>query len=224
MKIYNHRSSKNRHQKANIIRFEEHWSHGINRRNFIKSSLVVSMLGGMAACKPSVPTSSTTQELNLIQQSDDIVKIDDYTFSNKQHLDLQAIYMRLFPDDGDGPSANDLNVLTYLEWAMTDQRNIDDGDPEFIVKGIGWLNQLANDEQGGDFRHLSAAVQDSLISQTANSDAGNNWLSILLYYMIEALTLDPFYGGNTEQIGWQWLEHQGGFPHPVTGKTYRDFE
>ncbi|HHL31640.1 MAG TPA: gluconate 2-dehydrogenase subunit 3 family protein [Oceanospirillales bacterium] len=222
MKIY--RNSKDRQQKANIIRFKEHWSHGINRRDFIKSSLVVSVLGGMTACKPSVPAPSADQELNLIQQSNDIVKIDDYTFSDKQHLDLQAIYMRLFPDDGDGPSADDLNILTYLEWAMTDQRNIDDGDPEFIVKGIGWLNQLANDEEGEDFRHLSATVQDELISQTANSNAGNNWLSILLYYMIEALTLDPFYGGNTKQIGWQWLEHQGGFPHPVMGKTYRDFE
>lgn len=132
--------------------------------------------------------------------------------------------MRLFPDDGDGPSANDLNVTTYLEWAMTDDENINDGDPEFIIKGIGWLNQLAHDEVGMRFRDGSDKQQDELITQTIDSDAGRRWVSLLLYYVVEAVTLDPFYGGNTNQIAWQWLEHQGGFPHPIQGKTYRDFE
>ena len=132
--------------------------------------------------------------------------------------------MRLFPDDGDGPSADDINVLTYLEWAMTDENNKADGDPEFIVKGIGWLNQFANDDHGKDFVDLDTKTQDAIITATAKSDAGRNWLSILIYYLIEALTLDPYYGGNTNGIGWQWLQYQGGFPNPIKGKTYRDFE
>jgi gluconate 2-dehydrogenase gamma chain len=107
---------------------------------------------------------------------------------------------------------------------MTDQRNMDDGDPEFIIKGIGWLNQLSKDEIGGLFRNANSKQQDALITQTINSKAGRNWVSILLYYVVEAVTLDPFYGGNTNQIAWNWLEHQGGFPQPIAGKTYRDFE
>ena len=30
----------------------------------------------------------------------------------------------------------------------------------------------------------------------------------------------PSYGGNPNGIGWQWLEHQAGFPLPPAGKRY----
>lgn len=225
MKIYgnNHRKTSS---KSKITSFENHWTHGINRRSFIKGTVAASLLASIAGCKPSVESYTSNDKVtskSLINQSNDIVELANYTFTEKQHIDLQAVYMRLFPDDGDGPSADDLNVLTYLEWAMTDEKNIKDGDPEFIIKGLGWLNQFANDEHGDDFVALETQAQDKLIDATSQSDAGKRWLSILVYYLIEALTLDPYYGGNTNQIGWKWLEYQGGFPNPVKGKTYRDF-
>ena len=209
-------------QKPTITAFKEHWTQGINRRSFIKSAAAVSLLAGISGCKPSVESPKEVKP--KLKSTIPTVKIPSQTFSTEQKLDLDAIFMRLFPDDGDGPSANDLNVTTYLEWAMTDDENINDGDPEFIIKGIGWLNQLAHDEVGMRFRDGSDKQQDELITQTIDSDAGRRWVSLLLYYVVEAVTLDPFYGGNTNQIAWQWLEHQGGFPHPIQGKTYRDFE
>ncbi|MCF6288842.1 MAG: gluconate 2-dehydrogenase subunit 3 family protein [Proteobacteria bacterium] len=224
MKIYT-KQYKKPQVKSTILPFtnKPHWTNNITRRDFVKSSLAVSLLAGIAACKPN-SDNNPDKQVDPINYSDDIVAIKNHTFTPQQHLDLQAVYMRLFPDDGDGPSANDLNVVTYLEWAMTDERNINDGDPEFISKGIGWLNKLANDDFGKNFTQTSATQQDELITQTINAKAGKNWVSILTYYLIEAVTLDPYYGGNTNQIGWQWLEHQGGFPHPIAGKTYKDFE
>lgn len=209
-------------QKPKISPFQPHWTTGINRRDFIKSSLAISLLASMTACKPNI-TDNSLPTATKLQSNSTTVTIDEYTFNAEQQLDLDAIFMRLFPDDGNGPSANDLNITTYLQWAMTDKSNIADGDPEFIAKGIGWLNQLSNDNIGRIFRLVSEKQQDELITQTIGSDAGKNWISILLYYVIEALTLDPFYGGNTNQVGWKWLEHQGGYPQPVQGKTYRDF-
>ena len=209
-------------QKPEIMTFKEHWTNGIDRRKFIKSAVAISLLASISACKPSVDASKTLKP--KIKSTIPTVKIPKQTFNADQKLDLDAIFMRLFPEDGDGPSANDINITTYLEWAMTDEVNINDGDPEFIIKGLGWLNQLAQDELGKRFRDISENKQDELITQTINSEAGRNWVSILLYYVVEAVTLDPFYGGNTNQIAWQWLEHQGGFPHPIQGKTYRDFE
>lgn len=226
MKRINTKSAGDAHylpsqNKPKIVPFIPHWTTGINRRDFIKSSLAISLLASITACKSTDPGSTTTQA--KLVSTIDTVMIGSNTFSDDQHLDLDAIFMRLFPDDGDGPSANDLNITTYLEWAMTDQRNMSDGDPEFITKGIGWLNQLSNDNIGKKFREVSTKQQDELITQTVESDAGERWVSILLYYVVEALTLDPFYGGNTNQVGWNWLEHQGGFPQPIQGKTYRDF-
>jgi gluconate 2-dehydrogenase gamma chain len=208
--------------KSTATNLSSHWTKGLNRRDFIKSSLAISLLATITACKPKL-TDSIEQKSPKLKSNITTVKIEKNTFSNDQQLDLDAIFMRLFPDDGNGPSANDLNVTTYLEWAMTDENNINDGDPEFIAKGIGWLNQLSQDNLGKKFRDVTEMQQDELITQTVNSDIGKNWVAILLYYVVEALTLDPFYGGNTNQVGWQWLEYQGGFPNPVQGKTYRDF-
>lgn len=201
-----------------------HWTNDINRRDFIKSTLAVTLLAPLLACKPQSKYSSIHESGDtLINQSGDIVQLRDFIFSEGQHRDLLAVYMRLFPDDGDGPSAADLNILTYLEWALTDERNKADGDAEFIIKGLGWLNQYASDKYSRSFIELSKNRQDIILESTSKSDQGKRWLSILSYYLIEALTLDPYYGGNTNQVGWNWLQHQGGFPQPVAGKTYRDF-
>ncbi len=212
-------------KRIRSIQRNMHWTKGINRRDFIRGTMAASLLATLSSCKPSVDENSFEKSsLEPINYSDDSVSLNNFVFSRDQQLDLQAIYMRLFPDDGDGPSANDINVVTYLEWAMTDSKNIEDGDPEFIAQGIDWMNQLANDTYRDDFKNLTKEKQDLLITQTINSDAGKNWVSILTYYLVEAITLDPYYGGNTNQLGWKWLEHQGGFPQPIRGKTYRNFE
>ncbi len=187
---------------------------GLNRRAFLRTSVAVSMLAGLTVC--DAPPSSG-------QKTKIAVTVGENYFSAEQHKILDAVQMQLFPDDADGPSARDLNAVKYLEWAMSDPQNIDDDDPSFIADGIGWLNDLAKQTQGDDFIKLSADQQDQVLKQIAQSSAGENWLSILMYYLTEALMLDPVYGGNPDMIGWQWLQHQPGFPAPIFGKTYRDF-
>jgi len=194
---------------------------GLNRRAFLKTATAVSLLGGLAACKPEIPLSAETK----VQDSSPLeTNRSSRIFNEAETQSLDAVYMQLFPDDGDGPSARDIRTIEYLEWAMTDSQNIDDGDPKFIKDGIGWLNGLADQTQGDRFEHLKSEQQDKVLKQIARSNAGENWLSILLYYLTEALLLDPVYGGNPDQIGWKWLQHQAGFPRPETGKTYRDFD
>ncbi|MCK5644020.1 MAG: gluconate 2-dehydrogenase subunit 3 family protein [Gammaproteobacteria bacterium] len=186
---------------------------GLNRRAFLRSSVALSLLSGLAACNLS------------LDEQDDVITISkakDY-FEPEQQQILDAVQMQLFPADGDGPSARDLNALAYLEWAMTDPENIDDGDPSFIVKGIGWLDDLSKQTLGTGFIKLTSTQQDTVLKQVAGSNQGESWLSLLMYYLAEALMLDPIYGGNPNGIGWQWLQHQAGFPAPVAGKTYRDF-
>jgi len=193
---------------------------GLNRRAFLKTTTAISLLAGLTLYKPSFAAQN--------DNSDDSIEVSPTSgknfFSNEQHTVLDAVQMQLFPDDGDGPSAHDLNGIAYLEWAMTDQVNINDGDPRFIVKGITWLNDLSRQTHGAFFVELNDSQQDKVLKQVAKSQAGENWLSILLYYLTEALMLDPVYGGNPEMIGWKWLQHQAGFPRPLMGKTYRDFE
>ena len=195
----------------------------INRRAFLKTSSAISLLATFAACKQSFPDSQSRSKVSDKVTSVGVISEDDNFFTDAQHKVIDAVQMQLFPDDGNGPNARDLNAVTYLEWAMTDPINIEDGDPEFIAKGIGWLNDLSEQTNGKDFINLSGEQQDKTLKQIAKSQVGENWLSLLIYYLTEALMLDPVYGGNAEMIGWKWLEHQPGFPGPIEGKTYRDF-
>jgi gluconate 2-dehydrogenase gamma chain len=202
----------------------ELFASAINRRAFLKTSSAMSLTATLAASRFSLADSQYISEIPTMESSLGDLSARKNYFTEAQHKVLDAVQMQLFPDDGNGPGARDLNAIAYLEWALTDPHNIEEGDPEFIAKGIVWLNDLSEQTQADSFIKLSDKQQDTLLKQIARSRAGRNWLSVLMYYLAEALMTDPVYGGNPEMIGWRWLEHQAGFPRPVAGKTYRDFE
>lgn len=210
----NSHSSNYEKKGADLKDYQGPLASGLNRRAFLRTSAAISLLAGFTLTKPTFAIQQTAASSTAT---------DGDIFTVQQQQVIDAVQMLLFPDDGDGPSAQDLNALEYLEWALTDQQNIDDGDVSYITKGIGWLNDLAKQTHGSPFVALTPAQQDKVLKQVAKSQAGENWLSLLMYYLTEALMLDPVYGGNPNMIGWQWLEHQPGFPAPIIGKTYRDF-
>lgn len=145
-------------------------------------------------------------------------------FTTAQRATLDSILMQLFPADGDGPSARDLNALPYLEWAITDRVNLNDGDPGFIARHVGRLDELSITAYGARFVELADEFKEEVLQRIAGSESGEKLLSLLLFYLTEALMLDPYYGANPDMIGWLWLEHRPGFPRPVEGKSYLDFE
>jgi len=177
----------------------------LERRRFLhnagKASAAAIMLPSMAlftACDPSQPHAALTQE-------------PWPTFA--------AVQLVLFPNDGNGPSANDLNAATYLHFVLNSE-DIDHEERDFIFKGIDWLNQLADTQHNKNFLAAGALQQAKLIETIAKSKSGERWLSYLLLYIFEALLSDPAYGGNPDGIGWSWLEHAPGFPRPDRQKTY----
>ena len=70
------------------------------------------------------------------------------------------------------------------------------------------------------FAELDDAKREQTLQRIAASEAGENWLSTLILYLMEALLTDPAYGGNPGGIGWRWLQHVPGYPRPPKGKTY----
>ncbi len=198
---------------------------GLNRRAFLRQSSVAVMFATLAACKPNLPknekTASTLDSKSVAKTSSHLS--DTYGFDQHQKESIAMVQMILFPEDGDGPSATDINALAYLEWTLTDPDNEADGDGDFIAKGVGWLDSLSEQTQGDQFIKLKPKQQDKVLRQISQSSAGENWLSILIYYLMEALLFDPIYGGNPEGIGWAWLKHQPGFPAPDEKTNYRSF-
>ena len=178
-----------------------------SRRQFLKSAAGATAIMTI----PMMPLSATEQEQSLVQLNK-LRKTDPW-------LTLEATLMHLLPVSDTGPSADKINALVYLHQVMTVQPTGED-EKEFIIKGVGWLNGFSKSQQGKSFVELSVEQKESTLRGISNSTAGSNWLSTLLAYLFEAMLAPPAYGGNPEGIGWQWLEHQGGFPLPKAGQRY----
>ena len=178
-----------------------------NRRNFLKSAGGMGALASLSAFSLSAKTQASINELLK-----SLVKTDPW-------LTLDATLNQLLPSSTTGPSASEIRATAYLYQVMTVQPTEQD-EKEFILKGVGWLNGYANSEKSANFAQLSFTDKEQLLRGISQSTAGRNWLNTLLGYIFQAMLAPPSYGGNPEGIGYQWLEHQAGFPLPKEGQRY----
>ena len=125
-----------------------------------------------------------------------------------------AVQGILFPADGNGPSARDIQAPLYL-FLVLQTPDFDQAERKFILDGVAWLDQYAQEKYKNVFLALSTQQQDAVLRTIIQSSAGDRWVSALLTYVLEALLCDPVYGGNPQGIGWKWLQHQPGFPRPT---------
>lgn len=180
----------------------------MQRRHFLKSAAGASAIGlGAGVALPAFSlTIKDKQTLALLTQTD-------------PWKTLEATLMHLLPSSETGPSAQDINALAYLHQVMTVQPT-DQDEKDFIIKGVGWLNGFANSQYKKVFIKLTLSEKELLLRSISQSQAGGNWLNTLISYIFEAMLAPPVYGGNPNGIGWQWLEHQAGFPLPKEGQRY----
>ncbi len=141
-------------------------------------------------------------------------------FSTQQHQTVSAVQEHLFPKGLDSPGAADLNAAAYLEWAIT-APEIDPDTRNTIVNGIGRLQDASRERFDVPFAGLDDEQREQLLRYLADKTRwGRAWLSLMLYYIFEALLSDPAYGSNPDAVGWRWLQHQPGFPRPPADKIY----
>jgi len=132
---------------------------------------------------------------------------------------IDAVQQHLFPVEGNSPGAHEINALAYLQFVVSDT-TLDTDSREFITQGATWLQGMAGQMHKKSFIDLNQKQREKVLKRIAGSKAGENWLSTLLLYITEALLSDPVYGGNTDQIGWKWLQHVPGYPRPPVDKTF----
>jgi gluconate 2-dehydrogenase gamma chain len=139
--------------------------------------------------------------------------------SAKQSEILQKIQLILFPNDGNGPSARDVNAFNYLLWVLSDDLK-SQNSKDYLINGILWSDETALELYGKSFIELKEQEQEELVKAIAEENWGENWLSINLTFIFEALALDPIYRSNPDNIGWDWLEHKQGDPRPTKNTMY----
>jgi gluconate 2-dehydrogenase gamma chain len=185
---------------------------GISRREFMTRT---ALLGSLALSYPV----AALAELRLAKN----IPVTADWLNNPDWQTLAAVQEVLFPAGEDIPGASDIAATVYLYKAI-ENPNADGEDREFIFKGIGWLNGLTQEHHKKTFVQLSVEQQEKIIQQIVKSRAGRNWVSMLLSYTLEALLSDPVYGGNKNKAGWEWLQHQPGYPAPTADKTWHQLQ
>lgn len=181
--------------------------HGLNRREFIQL---------LATAAAAYPLSSLAEKRSNLTNS---TKEQLTETLSEPWLTLSAVQQHLFPAEQDSPGASDIAALTYLRNMMMNP-DFDKEEAVLIHNGVGWLNDLAKQQYRKKFIQLNSDAKEIMLRRIENSKVGSRWLSSLLTYILEALLTDPVYGGNPDGIGWNWLEHQPGFPTPTEDKKY----
>ena len=174
------------------------------------------MLRGTAA----VAASTALAGLPLALGDDSSREPGFSAFSEKQKKVLSAVQEHLFPKGADSPGAQDINALPFLQFVIA-QTGFNADSRHFILNSIQSLEEASMERFDLNFDELDFTGKERLLRYLADHTRwGKNWLSLLLYYIFEALLADPVYGSNTDGIGWHWLEHQPGFPQPPPDKIY----
>lgn len=139
--------------------------------------------------------------------------------SSSQFSIVSSVQKILFPSDNNGPGAYDVMADKYLLWVLSDDL-MDPEEKEYIIDGIAWVDETAEENFSKNFSELSNREKELLIADIAQERWGRSWLGVILTFIFEALLSDPQYGGNPGSIGWNWLHHNPGFPRPTKPLLY----
>jgi gluconate 2-dehydrogenase gamma chain len=178
-------------------------SHKFSRRRLLKSAAGMTAISAL----PVLAVTKSDQKRILTELQTD------------PWLTLNAVLDQLLPKSSYGPSAKELQVLTYL-YNVVNQQPTEQNEKDFIYQGVGWLNGYTNNQLQKNFVELVKSEKETILRGISRSPAGENWINNLLGYIYEAMLSPPTYGGNPNGIGWKWLEHQPGFPLPKAGQRY----
>jgi hypothetical protein len=175
-----------------------------NRRTFLKAALLTGALTQI-----SLFTSCSTE----LEKGNDLLTAEQATI-------LTNVIDVFFPDDGNGPSAKDINAFGYIMWVLHDSLGRSAEDNDYVLEGIQWADDTAHELYFKPFIELTDEEKKALISIFTELDWGKNWSSVIIFLILEALLLDPLYGGNVNEVGWTWLNHNPGYPRPTEENRY----
>ncbi|MBI3136419.1 MAG: gluconate 2-dehydrogenase subunit 3 family protein [Bacteroidetes bacterium] len=183
----------------------EHWQ--TNRRQVIKAAILtgtLSQLSFLQACTAN----------QLTEEGNDLLDANQVGI-------LKSVMEILFPNDGNGPGIDDLHAFEYIMWVLHDTGSYEKYR-NLAIEGITWADEQTQKNQQKNYLELSQAEREQAVAHFNETDYGTEWLSIILTYILEALLLDPIYGGNPDGIGWKWLNHTPGYPQATEELRYEN--
>lgn len=189
----------------------EAYNWAINRRKWLQLAL----LGSAAVSLPwvtSCEAENGENEPNLDGKG---------LFTKVEMKDIYTLQNFLLPESDNGPSAAQMNAHQYFVWFLNDEHLPKSEKDYFSGKTLQFID-LCKKQRGSSFHQLSIIEQENFILKNISEGWFESYLSRMITVVFEATLLDPIYGGNTEEAGWNWLEHIPGIPRPNTDTKYPD--
>jgi len=134
---------------------------------------------------------------------------------------VTAVQEHVWPATGEAPAIADFNATPYLAAVLLDPGVAAD-ERQFLSDGVTPLDAFARERLKRPFYEADTQARETLLRKIETSPVGRYWLSLIVYYVFEALLADPAYGGNPDGLGWRWLAHAPGFPRPPSPYPYRE--
>ncbi len=190
----------------------------MDRRSFIiRSGRTVASLPVLTSLSPSALATKGKSE-SIAGSQEDISTPPVRGFSQTDWDTIASVQNHLFPSESETPGAIEINALPYLYNYLSNPAT-DPNDVQFILSGTHLLQTFSKQKEML-FNDISIEQRELILRKFEKEPEGRRWLVNILNYILEALLTDPVYGGNPEGIGWKWLEHRAGDPHPPANKRY----
>ncbi len=125
---------------------------------------------------------------------------------------LEAIVTRLIPSDEHGPGAAEANAAHYIDRALGGALA---ASREAYRSGLAAVDTYARASKGAPFARLSTQNQDAVLTDIENDVATGftpgaaTFFNLLRAHTIQGTFCDPYYGGNSNFVGWDLIGYPG---------------
>jgi gluconate 2-dehydrogenase gamma chain len=117
---------------------------------------------------------------------------------------LRAIVARLIPADENGPGALEARADRYIDRALAGALK---SSREAYRVGLAAVNTDAQTSKGVAFARLSSSDQDAVLTRVQQNSP--QFFNLVRSHTIQGMFSDPFYGGNSNFVGWDLIGYPG---------------
>lgn len=125
---------------------------------------------------------------------------------------IKDVLKHLFPTTSKYNGADRFGAFEFLIF-VSKHPSFDKNDFEFLLRGARKLYSFEK-----DFLSLNSKEKEKVLREFEKLTIGQNWLSTLLNYGLEAMLADPIYKGNKNMLGWKNIAHTP--PIPTATKPF----
>jgi gluconate 2-dehydrogenase gamma chain len=163
-----------------------------------------------AASSGAAPIPGTPQTPGAGAPAPARLPLETFTAAEAELMD--AIVARLIPTDEHGPGATEAHAVHYIDRALGGA--LAASRPAYTT-GLAALDRYAQSSRGAAFVRLSPTDQDSVLidvetgAATGFTGSSAQFFAMVLGHTHQGVFGDPYYGGNTNFIGWDLISYPG---------------